>query len=402
MCPVGQWVLSGHITFHLGCFVPSRQKIARISQLPHRLSALDEASFAAISKFKFLTLALVICAEMLLSQPMRSAEAVTEAKPEASGFDLRRPEIAAFIARVVRKDGLPVDWVTGVLSAGVERPELTVAMKHPAETELAWWQYRARFVTAERIEAGLRYWQQHKEDLDAAASKYGVPAEYLVAILGVETNYGQITGGYREIDTLMTLAFNYPARAAAFRHELDQFLMLTYEMKRDPLTIRGSYGGALGAPQFLPSNYRKFAASRMIGGGIDLWSDWSAVYAAIANFFNERGWQKNASVVIGAIVADGAHPPVSDRLKLNQTLRSLRAKGVQVDTALPKGTRAMLIGLALQNGTEYRVAFKNFFVISRYNPSTNYTMAVFDLAEELRRAMTDPVGPKPDPASSTN
>ncbi len=334
----------------------------------------------------------------LFLQPVLGAEPAVEVRTQVTGFDVGRPEIAAFIARVVRKDGLPRDWVTEVLGSAVERPELTAAMEHPAETELAWWQYRARFVTPERIDAGRRYWQQHKEDLNAAAAKYGVPAEYLVAILGVETNYGQITGGYREIDTLMTLAFNYPARASSFRYELDQFLMLAYEMKRDPLTIHGSYGGALGAPQFLPSNYRNFAASQTIAGGVDLWSDWDAVYAAIADFFNKRGWQKDGPVLMEAHVAEGARPPVSERLKLNQTLRSLRARGVQVDTSLPKATRAMLIQLALQNDTEYRVAFKNFFVISRYNPSTNYTMAVCELAQALRQPTEDQPASKPQPS----
>lgn len=338
---------------------------------------------------RFFIAASAVLATWFLSQSLLYAQSDIGSKPEAVGFDLSRPEIAAFIAREVRRDGLPSDWVTSTLAAAVVRPELTSAMDHPAETELGWWQYRARFVTPERIEAGRRFWLEHSEELDAAASKFGVPAEYLVAILGVETNYGQITGGYREIDTLMTLAFNYPSRAASFRYELDQFLVLTYEMKRDPLTIHGSYGGALGAPQFLPSNYRKFAASRMVGGGVDLWGDWNSVYAAIADFFNQRGWQRNGPVVLEAHVAEGSSPPVSNQLKLNQTLRSLRARGVQVDTSLPKSTRAMLIELALQGGTDYRVAFKNFFVISRYNPRTNYTMAVCDLAGELRHAMNE-------------
>jgi membrane-bound lytic murein transglycosylase B len=327
---------------------------------------------------------------LLLASTTLCAEGVPGAKPETAGFDLARPEIAAFIDRVVRKDGLPRDWVTAVLGAATVRPELTAAMDHPAETELAWWQYRARFVTPERIEAGRRFWQQRRELLDQAAAKFGVAPEYLVAILGVETNYGQTPGSYREIDTLMTLAFNYPARAASFRYELRQFLLLAHELNDDPLALHGSYGGALGAPQFMPSNYRQFAARRVAADGIDLWSDWGAVLAAISDFLNQRGWQKDGPVLIEAQVEEGAKPPVSDRLKLNQTLRSLKAKGVRLDATLPNSTRAMLIRAVLENGVDYRVGFKNFYVISRYNPSTNYAMAVCDLAQELRFAIATP------------
>jgi membrane-bound lytic murein transglycosylase B len=339
--------------------------------------------------------ALMLSATLLTANPALPAETPVSAKPEGAFFDLNRPEIAAFIKRVVRLDGLPRDWVVSVMSAATVRPELTAAMDHPAETELAWWQYRARFVTPERVEAGRRFWQEHKDLLDQAAASYGVAPEYLVAILGVETNYGQTSGSYREIDTLMTLAFNYPARAASFRYELRQFLQLAHEMNDDPLTLHGSYGGALGAPQFLPSNYRHFAARRQRPGNVDLWTDWSAVFAAMCDFLNQRGWQKNGPVLISAHVAAGAKPPVSDRLKLDRTLRGLRAKGMIVDTELPNSTRAMLIRAVLENGDDYRVGFKNFYVISRYNPRTNYAMAVCDLAQELRAAVTAPTAPSP-------
>jgi membrane-bound lytic murein transglycosylase B len=353
---------------------------------------------AGIRAATFLSLArALILMPLLFASSIICAEAVTGAKPETAGFDLTRPEIAAFIDRVVRRDGLQRDWVTTVLGAAIVRPELTAAMDHPAETELAWWQYRARFVTPERIEAGRRFWQQHKDLLDQAALKYGVGPEYLVAILGVETNYGQTPGSYREIDTLMTLAFNYPARAASFRYELGQFLLLAHDMNDDPLTLHGSYGGALGAPQFMPSNYRLFAARHMGAGGIDLWSDWSAVLAAISDFLNQRGWQKDGPVLVEAQVADGANPPVSVRLKLDQTLRSLKANGVRLDTALPNSTRAMLIRAVLENGVDYRVGFKNFYVVSRYNPRTNYAMAVCDLAQELRSAVAEPTRSSPLP-----
>ncbi len=334
---------------------------------------------------------------LLLASSILCAESVTDARPDGAGFDLARPEIATFIDRVVHRDGLQRDWVIALLGAATVRPELTAAMDHPMETELAWWQYRARFVTPERIAAGHRFWLQHKDLLDQAALTYGVAPEYLVAILGVETNYGQTPGSYREIDTLMTLAFNYPARAASFRYELRQFLLLAHEMNNDPLALHGSYGGALGAPQFMPSNYRQFAARRTERGSVDLWSDWGAVFAAISDFLNQRGWQRGGPVLLEAQVASGANPPVSGHLKLNQTLRSLKARGVRVDAALPNSTRVMLIRAVLENGLDYRVGFKDFFVISRYNPSTNYAMAVCDLAQELRSAIAQPPPGSPPP-----
>jgi membrane-bound lytic murein transglycosylase B len=336
------------------------------------------------------TLARLSGVVLLFAARAAIAQSDTSTTPEGARFDLSRPEIAAFINRVVHKDGLSHEWVVSVLGAGIVRPELTAAMNHPAETELAWWQYRARFLTPERIEAGRRFWQQHQDALNAAATKYGIPAEYLVAILGIETNYGQTPGTYREIDTLMTLAFNYPARAAAFRSELRQFLLLANEMGGDPLLLHGSYGGALGAPQFMPSNYRQFAANHSAGGGVNLWTDWDAVFAAISEFLNERGWQRDGPVMIQASIRDGAHPPVSERLKLNQTIRSLKGKGVIMEVSLPGATRAMLIRAVIQDGFDYRVAFKNFYVISRYNPSTNYAMAVCDLALEVRPVLTEP------------
>jgi membrane-bound lytic murein transglycosylase B len=336
-------------------------------------------------------------APLLLASSMLCAQSATDARADGPGFDLARPEIATFIDRLVHRDGLPREWVIAVLGAATVRPELTAAMDHPVETELAWWQYRARFVTPERVAAGHRFWLQHKDLLDQAALTYGVPPEYLVAILGVETNYGQTPGSYREIDTLMTLAFNYPARAASFRYELRQFLLLAHEMNEDPLALHGSYGGALGAPQFMPSSYRQFAAGRTQPGSVDLWSDWGAVFAAISDFLDQRGWQRGGPVLLEAQVKSGASPPASGHLKLNQTLRSLRSRGVRLDVALPNSTRVMLIRAVLENGVDYRLGFKNFFVISRYNPSTNYAMAVCDLAQELRSAVAQAPPDSPSP-----
>ena len=300
-------------------------------------------------------------------------------------FDLNRPEIIEFIDQVVNKSGLGRGQVMATLAAARVRPELTTAMDQPVEAVLPWWQYRQRFVTDARISAGVDYWQQHRKEINAVSAESGVAPEYLVAILGIETNYGQSTGTYREIDTLMTLAFDYPARAEFFRSELRQFLLLARDLDRDPTTFRGSYGGALGTPQMMPSNYRRFAARRAKRKAVDLWTDTKAILSSTANFLRDHGWVKGGPVLIEAQVQDGANLAGSDRLALDETLDSLKAKGVSVDSIVSGSTPAVLIQAALEDSLQYRVGYKNFYVISRYNPRVNYAMAVCDLARELRQ-----------------
>jgi membrane-bound lytic murein transglycosylase B len=331
-----------------------------------------------------------IAIAMMLSATLASVTVAADETQSSVGtddlrFDLNRPEIVEFVKRVVSQDGLPSDQVMATLAAARVRPELIEAMDQPAESVLAWWQYRQRFVTTARINAGADYWQQHREELDAVSARSGVAPEYLVAILGIETNYGQSTGSYREIDTLMTLAFDYPARAKFFRSELRQFLLLTRDLDRDPTTLLGSYGGALGAPQMMPSNYRRFAAHRKEGKAVDLWTDSKAILNSTAEFLRDHGWVKGGPVLSEAQVRDGTNIAGSGRLALNETLHSLKVKGVKVDSRLPGSTRAVLIQAALEDSVQYRVGFKNFYVISRYNPRVNYAMAVCDLAQELRR-----------------
>lgn len=314
----------------------------------------------------------------------------TAAPAERAGFDLSRPEIAAFITRLVDRDQFQREDLTAVLSAAHARPELLPAMTHPAEKVLDWWQYRDRYVTPGRIAAGLEFWQVHAEVLEQVAAAHGIPAEYLVAILGIETNYGKITGTFPEIDTLMTLAFDYPARDAYFRTELRQFLLLARELGRDPLTLKGSYGGALGVPQLMPSSYRRFAASAEQWRTADLWSDWAAILTSIAGFLEQRGWERGGPVLLPARIVGKAQPSVTGGLVPNETLKALKQRGVRLDAKLPATTEAVLIRAVLKDGIEYRLGFRNFRVISRYNPRTNYTMAVCDLATTLKERRAAP------------
>lgn len=319
--------------------------------------------------------------------PVTTASAETAAAPvERAGFDLNRPEIAAFVARMVSRDRFTRDEVTAVLAAAHARPELVPAMTRPAEKILAWWEYRDRYVTASRIAGGVEFWQQHAPLLEEIAARHGIPPEYLIAILGIETNYGQVTGTYPEIDTLMTLAFDYPARDTYFRTELRQFLLLSRDLSVDPLSLKGSYGGALGAPQLMPSSYRLFAARAEARHKANLWNDWSLVFASIAEFLVKRGWETDGVPLIDVATVGGKDVGSAGGITLNETAESLRRRGVKIDRRVPGATPAVLIRSVRKDGIGYRVGFRNFRVISRYNPRINYAMAVCDLASEVRDA----------------
>ncbi len=339
---------------------------------------------------------MVLAFGLILGFPA-SGRAGTDGAPlERAGFDLNRPEIAAFIARMVSRDNFTPAELAAVLGSAHARPELVPAMTRPAEKILDWWAYRDRYVTASRIAGGVEFWQQHAVILEQVATTHGVPPEYLVAILGIETNYGKITGTYPEIDTLMTLAFDYPARDAYFRTELRQFLLLARELGRDPLGMKGSYGGALGVPQLMPSSYRRFAASAEAWQKADLWTDWPAILTSIAGFLEQRGWERGGPVLLPARIAGGREATVTGGLNPNETLAALKRRGVRLDAKLPPTTEAVLIRAVLKDGAEYRLGFRNFRVISRYNPRTNYTMAVCDLATTVkeRRAEAPLSAPK--------
>lgn len=227
--------------------------------------------------------------------PAPPATAATEqpSSVDLPAFDLTRPEIRAYVEEA-RRQGLSAARVIAALRTAQPQPQIVDAMNRPAEKTLQWWEYRARMLTPLRIEAGAQLWREHKELLDQIATEYQVPPEYLVAVLGVETLYGRRTGHFRVIDALATLAFDYPPRADYFRHELTDFLLLSREEHLDPLTVRGSYAGAMGALQFMPSSYRKYAISLRHRERIDLWDDWGDIFASTANFLHQAGWQYGA------------------------------------------------------------------------------------------------------------
>jgi membrane-bound lytic murein transglycosylase B len=324
---------------------------------------------------------------VLLLAAVLSASVVAQTAA-ADSFDLKRPEIAAFIDEVAARDGMSRKSVRALLKAAQPQPKIIEAMERPAEKVSPWWQYREHFVTAERITEGVQFWGEHQDSLERIAAEYQVPPEYIVAILGVETKYGRITGRYRVLDALATLAFNYPPRHVYFTKELEQFLILAKENKLDPLTLTGSYAGAMGAPQFMPSSYRHYAIDANNDSQRDLWGDWDDVIASVANYLHQSGWRLGAPVLAEATVAaDTSFEIESRNLEPKETVGALAARGIKTELDVPAETPALLLDAERQDGPAYRVGFHNFYVITRYNTSPRYAMAVHDLAQAVTQGV---------------
>jgi membrane-bound lytic murein transglycosylase B len=221
-------------------------------------------------------------------------------------FDLTRPEIVAYVdARV--KQGSKRAELMALLAAAVPQPKIIEAISRPAEKALQWWEYRARFMSDERIDAGVKLWREQRELLETNARATQVSPQYILAILGVETYFGRITGRYRVIDALATLAFDYPARAAFFQSELSEFLLLTRDEKLDPLVPLGSYAGAMGTAQFMPSSYRQYAVNADGLPRRDLWTEWGDIFASVGNYLSKHGWQYGGAVLTDAIYTGAGH-----------------------------------------------------------------------------------------------
>ncbi|MGH8218335.1 MAG: lytic murein transglycosylase B [Steroidobacteraceae bacterium] len=313
-----------------------------------------------------------------------SAAPASAASPfTAEAFDPKRPEIRRFAREVARRDGLSRRRVLKLIQQARPQPQILDIMTRPPERVLQWWEYRQRFVTDKRISEGVRFWVEHRSVLERVAAEQGVPPEYIVAILGCETLYGRNTGRDRVLDSLATLAFDYPPRATYFRRELEQFLLLARETHLNPLVVKGSYSGAMGAPQFMPSAYRRYAMDESRDHRPDLWKDWADVFASVANFLRINGWQPGQAVITDARLDPDAVFQLDARGVLSATLAELNAQGVRVALPLPDSTPAILVPAEQAEGPAYRVGFNNFRVIMRYNRSTRYAMAVSDLAERI-------------------
>jgi peptidoglycan lytic transglycosylase B len=323
-----------------------------------------------------------------LSKAVAALFACLICTPAASALDLKRAEVRAFIEETSRDLGFSRQQLESLLAQAETKQAILDAISRPAERVVPWWEYRERFLTEKRILQGTDFWIAHGEalrripDANVAAS--------VVGILGVETSFGRITGRYRVIDALSTLAFDYPPRSEFFRGELQQFLLLSREESVDPRTALGSYAGAMGAPQFVSSSYRNFAIDGDGNGKRDLWNSWDDVIGSVANYLLVHGWREGEPVVVtAAFEGNDLSRFKTSKLELNETVQSLRDKGVRFETTLPADAPALLIVAEGKDGPVYRVGFNNFYALTRYNRSPMYAMAVHDLGEAVVNFMRD-------------
>jgi membrane-bound lytic murein transglycosylase B len=313
--------------------------------------------------------------------------------PVARSLDTSRPDVQAFVGELVSQDAFEEPYLNRVFSGVESKQSILDAMSRPAEKVKPWSEYRKIFITPRRISAGVDFFREHETRLRQISAKTGVPAEIIAAILGVETFYGTRTGGYRAVDALATLAFDYPPRSAFFRGELRHLFLLAREEQLDVSTLMGSYAGALGPPQFIPSSYRHYAVDGSGDGRRDLLNNWDDITASIANYFAAHNWQASQPIATRAQFARGAvRPTEPTELVMKDTVGSLARQGVQFTTDLPDTAPALLVTLQGENGDEYWVGFQNYYAITRYNRSTMYALAVFQLSQAIAAGTRTPTG----------
>ena len=288
------------------------------------------------------------------------------------------PGIPRFIDEMVVKHQFKRDELVRVFERAERRQAVIDAISRPA-TLKPWPEYRAAFVNDRHIAGGLKFWQRNADALQRAEKQYGVPQEIIVALIGVETAYGQNAGNFRTLDALTTLAFDYPRRADFFRGELEQYLLLAREQKLDLYTVQGSYAGALGIPQFMPGSYRRYAVDFSGDGEIDLLHDPADAIGSVANYLKQYGWLNGDPVTVRA---SGS----ADSLTGSHTVAEWAAAGAKPDREVAADMKARLMDFTVAEGKEYWLALTNFDVITRYNNSDFYAMTVFQLAEALRDA----------------
>jgi membrane-bound lytic murein transglycosylase B len=291
-----------------------------------------------------------------------------------------------FVDRMVTSHGFDRAELTTLLDGATINQSILDAISKPAERVLPWYEYRNIFLTDARIDAGVQFWTAHAPEVERESLRYGVAPEMIVAIIGVETFFGRRTGSYRVIDALATLAFAYPPRATFFASELENFLVLGRDQQLDVTKALGSYAGAMGAGQFMPSSYRRYAVDGDGDGKRDLLGDWDDVLGSVANYFKESGWQTGRPVADRALRTSdfhGAEP--GGGVDLDTTVGALTQAGYAFTTQMPSEEPAVVLAFEAPNGgSEYWVGYRNFRVITRYNRSPKYALAAHQLGEAIR------------------
>ncbi|MBK1718969.1 lytic murein transglycosylase B [Thiocystis violacea] len=342
---------------------------------------------------------LVLVPLMLLAgcstQSTRPAPDYTHlARPSAArvGGDFAgAPGVDGFIERM-RRHGFEPERTAAILSKARRQQSIIDLMDRQAPSKStgpngAWTRYRAKFLSDESIGNGVAFWRRNASALDRAAARYGVPPEYMVAIIGVETRYGGFVGKTRIIDALSTLAFAYPRRAEYFTGELENFLIMTRDEGVDPQSPRGSFAGAMGLGQFMPSSFRDHAVDLNGDGHRDLWNPADAI-GSVANYFKQHGWQTGEPVAVRAQVGPGSNARLMKTgFNTSYGLGELSSRGITPARPIGRAGSVSLLELDAKGGYEYWLGLKNFYVITRYNHSTYYAMAVHQLAQAIRSRM---------------
>jgi membrane-bound lytic murein transglycosylase B len=310
---------------------------------------------------------------------------------DAPAAPLDASAVRDFIAYMNQKHGFASDALTQTFAQVSRLDRIIELMSKPAEKVKPWYEYRALFITDKRIREGAAFWRANEAAVLRAADTYGVAPEVIIAIIGVETSYGQNVGNYRVIDALSTLAFHYPgndsARAAFFRSQLEQFLLMTRDDHLDPLALTGSYAGAMGMPQFMPDSYRRLAVDFDGDGARNIWSDAPDAIGSVANYLHEHGWRRAGAVTTKARIGSADPAPfLKTTIKPSFRLADFTAAGIlpMRSNGNPDDETA-LFELEGSHGNEYWIGYTNFYVISRYNPRVKYAMAVAQLSEEIRK-----------------
>lgn len=295
------------------------------------------------------------------------------------------PELRQFMDEMTAKHRFTPAELQRWFADAQLRPDIVEAMERPKEA-LPWYKYRPLFVTEDNARKAVRYWRKNAPALARAHEQYGVEPEVVLAILSVETRLGKNTGRYRVLDALATLAFTYPARAEFFQRELEEYLLLARDLGVDPRDIRGSYAGAMGIPQFIPSSYRAYAidfdgdAKRDIVGSVE------DAIGSVAHYFQRHGWRGGEPVTDEAQVEGEHYLRIADAgVRPRIELKSLHKYGIAAPNGTDEARQASLFALQEEHGPVYRLGYHNFYVITRYNRSRHYAMAVHELSQLIRR-----------------
>ena len=295
----------------------------------------------------------------------------------------QRPAVRQFIDEMVAKHQFDDNELTKLFSKVNLQSKIIEIISKPAESK-PWYEYRPIFITKRRIREGVEFWDKNSEPLSRAYEIYGVPPQIITAILGVETFYGKQKGGYRMLDSLSTLAFDYPPRSKFFMSELEQYLLMTREENIDPLSVTGSYAGAMGKAQFISSSYRRYAIDFDHDGKRDLWDNNADAIGSVAYYLSIHGWEKGQPVASRAMISGNIDGNLlNNGLKPNSSVHDLKQNGVRIDDAVADDRQAILISLETKAEPEYWVGYNNFYVITRYNHSALYAMAVYQLSEAI-------------------